>query len=279
MPKPLLKWVGGKSKLVETLYQYVPIKYSNYVEPFIGGGALLFNLRPSLAVINDANKELINFYSQVRDNPLELLALTETIEVTEEMYYRVRADDADINWRDKKSCLQRAARFLYLNKTAFNGMWRVNSRGKMNTPCGKYVHVSWPSMERFLCVSNLLRKTTILNVDFYETLDYTNKDTFVYLDPPYIPYSDTANFTNYASKGFEIADQERLVEYCNELNNRGAKFLLSNSDTALTRTLFRNFDITPIKVYHSVGATAKSRKDKGEVLVRNYKGNCNGLFL
>jgi len=279
MPKPLLKWVGGKTKLLKELYLYVPNKYTTYIEPFVGGGTLLFSLCPDNGIITDANRELINFYKQVRDNPLEVLSLTKLYELSEKAYYEVRQDDRDINWRVEKSCLQRAARFLYLNKTSFNGMWRVNSSGKMNVPYGKYSKITLPKEEHMIKISRLLRNTLILSVDFYDTLEYVDKNTFVYLDPPYVPYSDTANFTNYASKGFEEYDHVRLVQYCDELTKRGAKFLLSNSDTPLTRSLFRRYSFKSLNVYHSVGATAKSRIDKGEVLVRNYEGNCAGLFL
>lgn len=279
MAKPLLKWIGGKSKWLKNLALYVPYKYTNYVEPFVGSGALLFYLNPSVSVINDANRELINFYCQVRDNPLELLQLTQKFEVTENNYYTIREEDLEIDWRDTRSCLQRAARFLFLNRTAFNGIWRVNSQGKMNTPYGKYDKISWPESAHMLLVSKILRRTTIMNTDFYDTSNHITRDTFVYLDPPYIPYSETANFTNYSSKGFTLKDQMRLVDYCNLVNARGAKFLLSNSDTPLTRDLFKGFNIDSLDVYHSVGAAPKSRQDKGEVLIRNYSGNCAGLFL
>lgn len=279
MPKPLLKWIGGKGKLLKKLSLYVPNDYTNYVEPFVGGGAFLFSLNPPVGTINDSNRELINFYSQVRDNPLELLTLTKTLVISEEVYYNIRDDDREVDWRNSKSCLERAARFLYLNKTAFNGIWRVNAKGRMNTPFGKYDKVIFPSEDHILTISKILRKTTILNIDFSLTIEYVNKGTFVYLDPPYIPYSETANFTNYASAGFGVKDQERLVEYCNEVEARGAKFLLSNSDTPLTRELFKDFEINAVDVYHSVGASSESRVDKGEVLIRNYKDNCVGLFL
>jgi len=279
MAKPLLKWIGGKNKLLKNLSLYVPTGYSNYIEPFVGGGALLFYLNPSIGTINDSNRELINFYTQVRDNPIELLELTKLYKLSEESYYLIRDDDKEMDWRDYKSCLQRAARFLFLNKTAFNGIWRVNGKGRMNTPYGKYDKVLWPDKGHMLNVSRILKKITILNGDFYNTELYINNKTFVYLDPPYIPYSDTANFTNYSSKGFGIQDHIRLVDYCNFVNACGAKFLLSNSDTPLTRELFKSFEINSVDVYHSVGASAKSRKDKGEVIIRNYEGSCTGLFL
>ncbi len=279
MPKPLLKWVGGKTKLLNTLYLYTPKEFSTYIEPFIGGGALLFGLCPSNGIITDANRELINFYKQVRDNPLEVLTLTEEYKVSEKAYYKIRKDDRSMNWRNKKSCLQRAARFLYLNKTSFNGMWRVNSTGTMNVPYGKYDKIALPKRDHILKISKILRTVLILNVDFYKTLEYVDENTFVYLDPPYIPYSETANFTNYASKGFEEYDHVRLVKYCDEITARGAKFLLSNSDTPLTRSLFREYSFDSLNVYHSVGASVKSRATKSEVLVRNYEGNCAGLFL
>lgn len=275
MPKPLLKWIGGKGKLLKNLVLSVPKDYDFYVEPFVGGGALLFSINPSSGIINDANRELINFYRQVRDNPLELLDLANSIDLSAEIYYSLRQEDREKNWRETKSCLYRAARFLYLNRTAFNGIWRVNSKGSMNTPYGKYTKITLPTPDHFLKISKILRNLKILDVDFYKTLEYITKDTFVYLDPPYIPYSETANFTNYSSAGFAIKDQERLVEYCKVVNSKQGKFLLSNSDTPLTRALYKDFIIEAVDVYHSVGALAKSRKDKGEVLISNYE---NELF-
>ena len=149
----------------------------------------------------------------------------------------------------------------------------------MNIPYGKYASISWPTKEHILKVSKILKQLSILDIDFYSTLEYADSNTFVYLDPPYIPYSDTANFTKYASADFGVEDQKRLVSYCNELTNIGAKFLLSNSDTALTRELYSSFIIEAVEVYHSVGASAESRRGKGEVIVRNYKKDFIGLFL
>ncbi len=277
--KPIIKYLGGKSKLLGELYLQSPKKYSNYIEPFVGGGALFFNLYKNNSIINDNNKELINFYTEVRNNPLELLNAVKNTNISEKIYYSIRAWDRESDWVSKKSTLQRATRFLYLNYTSFNGVYRENSSGEVNVSYGKYATVSWPNESRLLQASNLLRKTTLLNIDFYKTLEYVDKNSFVYLDPPCIPYSETTSFTNYASKGFEEYDQIRLVKYCDELTKIGAKFLLSNSDTPLTRRLYKDYNINTLRVYHSVGALAKSRKNKGEVLVRNYTGNCMGLFL
>lgn len=279
MPKPLLKWVGGKTKLLNKLNLFVPKKFDNYVEPFVGGGAVLFSISPNKGVISDANRELVNFYRQVRDNPLEVLELALSYSNNEAFYYKIRDTDVEINWRDSKSCLYRASRFLYLNRTSFNGMWRVNAKGKMNIPYGRYDNISWPTKEHFFKISKILKQLSILDVDFYSTLEYINSNTFVYLDPPYIPYSDTANFTKYASADFGVEDQKRLVSYCNELTNIGAKFLLSNSDTALTRELYSSFIIEAVEVYHSVGASAESRREKGEVIIRNYDDDFTGLFI
>lgn len=277
--KPLLKWVGGKSRLLKHLSLVVPKSFSLYIEPFVGGGALLFCINPSIGVINDSNEELINFYKQVRDNPLELLEKVNSIELSEAIYLSIRNIDKEVNWRDKKSCLYRAARFLYLNRTSFNSIWRVNSKNCMNTPFGKYGKITFPTEDHILKASDFLRGLTILNVDFYSTLEYADKNTFVYLDPPYVPYTDTANFTNYASAGFSIEDQKRLVKYCNELSSIGAKFLLSNSDTTLTRELYSSYIIEAVDVYHSVGASSESRRTKGEVIIRNYDNECVGLFI
>lgn len=277
--RPLLKWVGGKSRLIKRLSLVVPRNFNLYIEPFVGGGALLFYMTPSTGVISDSNEELMNFYKQVRDNPLELLEKVKYIDLSESVYLSIRGIDKEVNWRDKKSCLYRAARFLYLNRTSFNSIWRVNSKNCMNTPFGKYKKITFPTEDHMLKASEFLRKLKILDIDFYSTLEYADNNTFVYLDPPYIPYSDTANFTKYASADFGIEDQKRLVSYCNELTNIGAKFLLSNSDTALTRELYSSFIIEAVEVYHSVGASAESRREKGEVIIRNYDDDFTGLFI
>lgn len=279
MPKPLIKWIGGKSKLLKELVLYVPNDYSNYIEPFVGSGALAFRLAANNGIIGDANTELMNFYTQVRDNPLELLQLAKAYDTSEESYYVVRSYDRTADWRDNTSCLTRAARFLFLNRTSFNGMWRVNSSGKMNAPYGKYDKIIFPTQDHIISISKILRKTTLLNVDFYDTIEYVDENTFVYLDPPSIPHSETAKFTNYSSKGFDMEDQHRLRAYCKEITARGGKFLLSNSDTSLTRELYQDFDIVSLSVYHCVGASLKSRRNKGEVFIRNYTGGCAGLFL
>ena len=271
MFKPLLKCVGGKSKLIDVLNLELYKDYDNYIEPFIGGGALLFYLTPEKSIMSDSNTELINFYIQVRDNPIELLEWAKTFELSEESYYTIRDYDRKPGWFHEASSLFRAARFFFLNRTSFNGMWRTNKNGNMNVPYSKYKNITFPTKMRMLQASTYLKKVNILNVDFFDTLPFVNKSSFIYLDPPYLPYSPTANFTKYVKNDFTLVDHERLLDYCKRINNIGAKFLLSNSDTALTRYLFKDFNITSVGVYHSVGASSGSRLHKQEVIINNYK--------
>ena len=279
MAKPILKWVGGKTKLLKELYSHTPRQYSTYIEPFIGGGALFFSLGCSKSIINDANSELINFYNQVRVAPTLLLNTAKKIDNLEETYYAMRNKDRGSEWISKVSDFDRAVRFFYLNRASFNGLWRVNSSGHMNTPYGKYDKIAWPTESHMIRIFERLTTTNIFNMDFYKLLTFVDEKTFVYLDPPYIPYSDTSNFTGYSSGGFGMEDQARLVKFCQQIDKRGGKFLVSNSDTLTTRNLFYGYHISAIDVYHSVGSSAESRKEKGEVLIKNYSGQCVGLFL
>jgi DNA adenine methylase len=275
--KPLLKWVGGKTKLIPYITKYMPHEFSNYVESFTGGGALFFNLPVSKGVINDVNPELVNFYRTVRNYPKELFDQIKDFELDEESYYKIRSIDRQLGWQDKLSDIRRASRFLYLNRTSFNGMWRENKSGHMNVPYGFYDSYSWPTLEVLINASNKLKNFEINNGDFDSTFKYITKDSFVYLDPPYIPYSGTSDFTGYSANGFSIEDQERLVSFCDKIDALGAKFMVSNSDTELTRDLYKNYEIVSVSVYHSVGAKSEARNKRGEVLVRNF--NCDNTFL
>ena len=268
--KPILKWIGGKTKLLDCIHKYMPHEFNSYIEPFTGGGAVFFSTEASRGLINDVNAELINFYSVVRDHPTDIYNRIPNYKIDEESYYQIRNIDREVGWKGKMDSIERASRFLYLNKTAFNGMWRENKSGHVNVPFGFYDNPSFPSEETLLSASEKLKGFEMTSGDFKKTLSYINEGDFVYMDPPYIPYS-VDGFTSYSAEGFTENDQRRLVSFCEYIDSIGANFMVSNSDTELTRELYSKYDIIPVSVYHSVGAQSGSTNKRGEVIVRNFK--------
>jgi len=264
--KPLIKWAGGKRNLLKIYKNFFPKNFNTYYEPFLGSGAVFFFLQPSKAVLIDKNEELINFYEVVRDKPFQLMEIISKYPVTKEFYYWIR--DLDIS---KLSKLERAARFLYLNKTAYNGLWRVNSKGKFNVPFGRYKKVSFFNKENLLRASELLKKAVLIHGDFEEVLKYAQKGDFVYLDPPYYPLSLTSNFSKYTAEGFSEKDHYRVFEVFKELHKRGCYVMLSNSNTPFIRDLFKDFNITEILAPRYINSKKEGRKPILELVIRNYE--------
>jgi len=268
--KPIVKWVGGKRQLINELKTNMPRKYNKYIEPFIGGGALFFELSVKNAIINDYNKELINLYEVVRDNPKELIDDVCKHKNEEEYYYKVRTIDRDKEKFNKLTKVEKASRFLYLNKTGFNGLYRVNSNGECNVPFGKYKNPIYCEPENIYACSVLLKDTTILNGDFEIVKEYIKKEDFIYFDPPYVPLNTTSNFTAYTDKGFDDDMQFRLKEFCDYINNTGAYFMLSNSYTDFTLELYKDYEINIVKAKRSINSNGNNRGKIKEILVTNY---------
>lgn len=266
---PIVKWVGGKRQLMFELLKNMPKSYNRYFEPFIGGGALFFELQPENAYISDMNEELINLYSVVRDNVYELIDDLSKHEVSKEYFLEIRNIDRTNdyeNWSD----VEKASRFIYLNRTCFNGMYRVNSKGEFNVPFGHYKNPRIIDENNLLNCSELLKKTAIKCADFSEILTKVKKDDFVYFDPPYVPLNETSNFTSYTKDGFDIDMQFKLRDVCDELDSLGVKFMLSNSDTKLVNELYENYNIKKVFASRQINANADGRGKITEVLVRNY---------
>ena len=266
---PIVKWVGGKRQLMFELQKNMPEYYNRYFEPFIGGGALFFYLQPDNAYISDMNEELINLYQVVRDNVNELVADLQKHDISKEYFMEIRNIDRTEeyeNWSD----IQKASRFIYLNRTCFNGMFRVNSKGEFNVPFGHYKNPRIVDQNNLINCSNLLQKTEIKHADFSEILKKVKKGDFVYFDPPYVPLSETSNFTSYTKDGFDIDMQFKLRDVCDELDTMGVKFLLSNSDTKLVNELYENYNIKKVFASRQINANADGRGKITEVLVRNY---------
>lgn len=273
---PVVKWVGGKRQLLPEIKKYSPKKYNTYFEPFVGGGAVLFELQPKNAIVNDINKELINLYSVIKNNVddlIEKLSDTETYSNTSDCYYRVRELDREPQKYNKMTGVDRAARILYLNKTCYNGLYRVNSMGEFNSPFGSYKNPNIVNSITLKAVSKYFNESNIkfLNGDFEKTVKTAKKDDFVYFDPPYAPISKTSNFTGYNENGFGENEQIRLKELCDTLDKKGVKFLLSNSDCEFIRELYKDYNIVTIKAKRTINSNANNRGAISEVLIRNYE--------
>lgn len=269
---PFLKWVGGKRQLMPAIKELIPKKYTNYYEPFIGGGAVLFELQPKKAVINDFNEELINVYQTIKENPEELILDLKTHKNESDYFYDLRALDREDNF-ENLSNIKKASRVIYLNKTCYNGLYRVNNSGEFNSPFGRYKNPNIVNETTIRAVSKYLNtnKITILNRDFEEALNGIKKGSFVYFDPPYHPVSASSNFTGYVQGGFDMYEQVRLRDLCNKLNEKGVNFLLSNSATQFIEDLYKDYKISYVKANRSINSNAKKRGEIDEVLIRNYE--------
>ena len=266
---PIVKWVGGKRQLMFELLKNRPKSYNRYFEPFIGGGALFFELQPENAYISDMNDELINLYSVVRDNVYELISDLNKHEVSKEYFLEIRNLDRTDEYKNLSN-VQRASRFIYLNRTCFNGLYRVNSQGQFNVPFGNYKNPKIVDENNLLNCSELLKNTEIKCADFSEILTKVKKGDFVYFDPPYVPLNETSSFTSYTKDGFDMDMQFKLREVCDELDSMGVMFMLSNSDTKFVNELYSNYEIKKVFASRAVNANAEGRGKITEVLVRNY---------
>lgn len=266
---PIVKWVGGKRQLMFELLKNMPENYNRYFEPFIGGGALFFELQPDNAYISDMNEELINLYKVVRDNVEELITDLQKHDISKEYFMEIRNIDRTEEYKNWSN-IQKASRFIYLNRTCFNGMYRVNSKGQFNVPFGHYKNPRIVDENNLINCSNLLQRTEIKHADFSDILKKVKKGDFVYFDPPYVPLNETSSFTSYTKDGFDLDMQLSLRDVCDELDSMGVKFLLSNSDTQFVNELYENYNIKKVFASRQINANADGRGKITEVLVRNY---------
>lgn len=273
--KPVLKWVGGKRQLLDDIRAYVPSKCSTYVEPFVGGGAVLFDLQPKKAIINDYNYELINVYNTIRDNPDTLISTLKIHELRNNSayYYNIRALDREPSY-NQLSSVEKAARIIYLNKTCYNGLYRVNTAGQFNTPYGKYKsplivdEITIKAMSHYLNSANI----RMMSGDYKLALKGLRKGSFVYLDPPYMPISSSASFTGYTEGGFDYSKQTELRDQCILLDRKGISFLQSNSDCKEIRELYGNIEgisIVTVKAKRNINRDGNKRGEINEVLIYN----------
>jgi DNA adenine methylase len=279
--KPFLKWLGGKTRLLPQLDPLFPTEFARYVEPFVGGGAVFLHLAQKQkfksAILCDVSEELTVAWKAVQDDPLglcralkrladEYLALPTADR--EKFYYQMREEHNQKKGSPKK----RAARVVFLNKTCYNGLFRHNSKGGFNSPFGRYDKPAFYDVENIGSVSNALRGAMILNGDFTDCERFVNKGTFVYFDPPYRPLSATSSFTSFSGRGFDDADQERLAASFKRLDKRGAKLMLSNSDTpdGYFEGLYAGFNIHRVRAGRSVNSNPELRGKVSELVITNY---------
>lgn len=270
---PILKWVGGKRQIINEINKYVPEEFKVYYEPFLGGAAVLLNLKPRSAIVNDVNSELINLYMVVKEKVDELIENLKKHKNEPDYFYDIRSLDREPENFQKLSDIERASRMLYLNKTCYNGLFRVNQQGQFNTPFGRYKNPNIVNEDVLRNVSKYFNTSNIqfLNKDYAKSLKGISKDDFVYFDPPYDPLSDSSYFTGYDKGGFNREEQIRLKLVCDELNNQGVRFLLSNSSTEFIHDLYKDYKIEIVRAKRAINSKSDKRGSVDEVLVRNYE--------
>jgi DNA adenine methylase len=271
MAKPIVKWAGGKSKLISALLPHVPTRIRTYAEPFAGGAALFFALSEDRsrtferAVLADTNEDLVACYRAVRDDVEGVIAALGGYAYEREQFYRVRDEDP-IGMSD----VARGARLIYLNRTCFNGLWRVNRSGKFNVPFGRHTNPRIVDPEGLRAAAAALARVEVRIDDFAEVTKTLGAGDFVYFDPPYVPLSRTASFTSYGASGFGPADQERLARELGELAKRGACAMLSNADTEVTRELYRDYAVHLASAPRAINSVAARRGDARELIVTSW---------
>jgi DNA adenine methylase len=269
LPRPFLKWAGGKGRLIQQYIPYFPTYFKTYYEPFLGGGSVFFYLhdrQPAKAFLTDINAELITTYLCVRDDVEKLIDLLKEhqLQHSKDYYYRIRTTIESTE-------LKKAARLIYLNKTCFNGLYRENSKGEFNVPMGKYKKPNICDFSNLRLASIALQSAEIEIRSFEKVLNYaSNSEDFVYFDPPYYPVSTTSNFTSYSRYAFNENEQYRLRDVFVQLAQRGVKVMLSNSDTSFIRNLYKDFHIYTILAGRAINSNAKKRGKINELLVTSY---------
>ena len=271
--EPFIKWAGGKRQMLPTLEKLLPETYNSYFEPFIGAGALLFDICPKKAFINDINNQLTNTYIQLKNNPdsvIELINQLDEKECSKEKYYEIR-ERYNQKIKDNVLDFESAGLFIWINKHCFNGLYRVNSKGLFNVPFnGKTIGKSI-NEENIRNISEYLNlnDVNISTGDFEEVCKNVNENDFVFFDSPYVPISKTAGFIDYSKDGFSFEDHKRLSELFKELDKKGAKLLLTNNDVPLVRELYNGYNFYLVDVNRSINRNGNDRKGK-EVIITNY---------
>ncbi len=270
--KPFVKWVWWKRQLISQLESLFPKEFNNYFEPFVWWWAVFFNLQRKKSSLYDVNEELINTYQVIKNHPKELINFLETLNYDKETFLDIRAWDRKDNWKEKYSNIQRAWRFLYLNRTCFNWLYRVNKSWQFNVPFGKYTNPDFVQKENIQNTSKLLNKTKAdIQFKSYDTvLEKAKKGDFVYFDPPYDVLTDTANFTSYNEWGFWKKEQKELSEVFKKLDKKWVKVMLSNHDTPYIRELYAWYKFKTVKARRNINSNSSWRWKIDEIVVLSY---------
>ncbi len=279
--KPFLKWAGGKSQLLQQFVLFLPLNFNKYIEPFLGGGALFFYLfshhKIKEAILLDSNQELIDCYRAIKSDFKDLTKYLSQhkkkhYDLVEEYYYRVRnriRNNLEL-WRSL-SIAEKAAITIYLNKTCYNGLYRVNRKNQFNVPVGRYKNPEIYNLANLKAISEALKTAKIIRAgDFAESLQYAGENDFVYLDPPYHPLSKTSSFTGYTKDGFDENEQIRLAEVYRELDKKRCKVMLSNSDTKLIKQLYQDYRIEKVRASRAISCHGSGRGRISEFVILNY---------
>ena len=268
-PHPFLKWAGGKRQLLSQIDLYIPKSFNKYIEPFVGGGALFFYLLPKNAILNDINQDLINTYRVIKENVSELITSLKKHKNEEEYFYKIRSVDRNLDEFKTWSDVEKASRIIYLNRCCYNGLYRVNSKGYFNAPFGKYKNPKICNEENLKLVHKVLKDVKLMNTSFELCLNYAKKDDFIYFDPPYVPISESANFTSYTKSSFKKEDQIKLFNVFKELDQKGCKLLLSNSYNEFILKLYKNYQINIVYAKRAINSNPDKRGEIKEILIIN----------
>lgn len=278
--KPFLKWVGGKGQLLTQFQSLFPKKYNSYFEPFIGGGAVFFSINPQKAHINDINKTLVQTYTHIKNDVEKLIKslaklekefLAKDTEARKEFYYSIREKYNSLSHEDFKKSLY----FLFFNKTAFNGVYRENSKGGFNVPMGSYKNPKIVDEENLREVSKMLSNTKITSGSFVDAVKNAKAGDFVYFDPPYHPLSETSSFTSYSKDSFSKDDQIKLQDLFVELDKRGVYVMLSNSSAPFIQEIYSGYKQIPVYASRMINSKADKRGKISEVVIINYDPQSN----
>ena len=272
---PFAKWAGGKTQLLMKIKELMPSSFNTYYEPFVGGGALFFDIAPKKAFINDTNTELISVYKCFENEKDFYLLLDELNKHeknhSEEYYYKIREMDRSEDF-SKLPVYIRAARMLYLNKACFNGLYRVNAKGFFNVPSGKKEKVTTYEKKNMDAIKDFFKsnKITVLNTDFEDAVKNAKKGDFVYFDPPYDTLDDKDSFTSYSKDEFGKDEQKRLAEVFSKLSKEGVKVMLSNHNTKFINELYKDYNIHVVEARRNINANGSGRGNVEEVIITNY---------
>ncbi|NMC63234.1 MAG: DNA adenine methylase [SAR324 cluster bacterium] len=267
--RPFLKWAGGKAQLLDELQRRLPKKMERYIEPFVGGGALLFSLQPQKALIIDINAELINAYKIVKHDVESLIKSLRRHVYEEDYYYSLRNADRSKGF-NRWTSVRKASRLIYLNKTCFNGLYRVNSKGLFNVPFGRYTNPTIVDAENLRNCSRILKRVQIRQGSFEIIEPQIRSGDFVYFDPPYVPLNSTSYFTAYDRHGFDLKMQEALFELCCRLDKKGIPFMLSNSYSSFVKSRYKKFRVELVEATRAVNSKSDARGKINELIIRNY---------